>query len=138
MSLGDLIRNLREEKGLSQRQLAVSSGISNTEISRIESGERKQPSQETLHKLSKCLPISYEELLIAADYHIASAEAHNTTIQSLEQLKQKCPDLYYFWQSIRHRDDLRSLVKEASAFHPETINHLIGLLKLIEDKDKNR
>ena len=137
MSLGDLIRNLREEKGLSQRQLAVSSGISNTEISRIESGERKQPSQETLHKLSKCLPISYEELLIAADYHVTLTETHNTNIQSLEQLKKECPELYYFWLSIRHREDLRSLVKEASAFHPATINHLIGLLKLVEDKEKN-
>lgn len=136
MSLGDLIRNLREEKGLSQRQLATLSHVSNTEISRIESGERKKPSQKILRKLSKCLPISYEELLIAADYHIASAETFNTTIQSLEQLKEECPDLYYFWQRIRHREDLKSLVKEASSFQPTTINQLIELLKLVEDKEE--
>ena len=136
IALGNLIRNLREEQGLSQRQLALLSGVSNTEISRIENGERKQPSQETLNKLASCLPISYEELLITAGYHVASAANINAPIQSPGFLIKESPELYSSWQHLRHRDDLRSLLKEAATFQPATIRQFIKLLKLVEDKGK--
>jgi len=134
ISLGSIIRKLREEKGFSQRQLASLSGVSNTEISRIESSERKQPSQETLSKLAKCLSISYEELLVAAGYHITSAEAFNPSIHSPEQLIMENPELYSLWQHLRNREDLRALLKEAATFQPATIKQFIELLKLVEDK----
>lgn len=66
--IGSFIKDLRLKKDFSQRQLSLYSGISNTEISRIESGQRKNPSPDTLKKLAPCLGISYEELMEFAGY----------------------------------------------------------------------
>ena len=44
MNLGEYISLKRKEKGWSQRELAAASNISNAEISRLESGKRKEPS----------------------------------------------------------------------------------------------
>lgn len=68
MDLGGYIKKLREKRGFSQRQLAYLSGMSNTEISRIESGERKNPSADILKKLAPHLGISIERLYAAAGY----------------------------------------------------------------------
>ena len=40
-NIGEAIAREREKKGLSQRQLANAIGISNAELSKIESGERE-------------------------------------------------------------------------------------------------
>lgn len=68
MTFGELIKMLRTERGLSQRELADKSGVSNAEISRMESGERKKPSPGILKALSPYLDISYEELMVKAGY----------------------------------------------------------------------
>lgn len=53
------LKTLREELGLSQRELAVQSGVDRTTISNIERGAAKNVTMRTLEKLSsplKCLP----------------------------------------------------------------------------------
>lgn len=66
--LGELLGFLRFEKGLSQRQVALYADISNTELHRIEKGERQKPSPKILKKLSEILDIQYESLLQYAGY----------------------------------------------------------------------
>lgn len=66
--LGDMLSFLRFEKGLSQRQVALYADISNTELHRIEKGERQKPSPKILKKLSEILDIQYESLLQYAGY----------------------------------------------------------------------
>jgi len=68
VSLSEFIRAVRKQRGLSQRQLSLLSGISNSEISRIEAGERKNPSPDVLKALSKPLGVAYEELMKVAGY----------------------------------------------------------------------
>ena len=68
MLFGDYMRNLRSEQGLSQRDLADRSGVSNAEISRLESGGRKNPSPKVLQALAPYLGIAYEELMFRAGY----------------------------------------------------------------------
>ncbi|AKA72312.1 helix-turn-helix domain-containing protein [Clostridium scatologenes] len=68
MKFGEFLKNLRKEKGLSQRQLADLCNISNTEISRIESGERQKPSPNILKAIAPHLGISYGELMTKAGY----------------------------------------------------------------------
>ena len=74
MSLGEYIAAKRKEKGWSQRELATASNISNAEISRLESGKRKEPSPSILKEIAKALEVPFEELLQAAgilgDYDI--------------------------------------------------------------------
>lgn len=68
MSAGLYIRKKRMEKGMSQRQLAALSGISNSEISRIEAGERRSPSPQVLNGIARALDLPYETLLSEAGY----------------------------------------------------------------------
>ena len=72
MGIGSVIKKRREELGFSQRQLAYLSNVSNTEISRIEAGERKKPSQEILKQLAAPLRLKKEELLELAGYYVGS------------------------------------------------------------------
>lgn len=68
MKIGEYIKKLREEKNFSQRQLGLYSGVSNTEISKIESGKRQNPSPEILEKIAPYLDTTYEELMSVAGY----------------------------------------------------------------------
>ena len=60
--IGRLIRMLRCEKGLTQKQLADAMHVSCSLIGHIERGSRK-PSLETLVSLSKVLNIPVDDLL---------------------------------------------------------------------------
>ncbi|WP_298595155.1 helix-turn-helix transcriptional regulator [uncultured Mitsuokella sp.] len=66
MNLGEYISQKRKEKGWSQRELAAASDISNAEISRIESGKRKEPSPSVLKSIANALSIPVEDLLQVA------------------------------------------------------------------------
>lgn len=66
--LGTLLADTRFSKGLSQRQVALYADISNTELYRLEKGERQKPSPKILKKLSEILNIPYEWLLQYAGY----------------------------------------------------------------------
>lgn len=62
-NLGERIAKAREDKGLSQRQLAKAVNISNAELSKIESGEREVPNPKILRKLSKHIDLNYNEMM---------------------------------------------------------------------------
>ena len=62
-SIAELISTARKKKNISMRQLAYLSGISNSEISRIESGERIFPNLKTLKAICRYLDIYYEDCL---------------------------------------------------------------------------
>jgi HTH-type transcriptional regulator, competence development regulator len=68
MTFGEYIKNLRIEKGWSQRELASKIGITNAAISRLESSKRKKPSLITLNAIAQNLGISQFELLKRAGY----------------------------------------------------------------------
>lgn len=66
--VGKYIADLRTEKKWSQRELADKSGISNAEISRLESGKRAKPNPATLHALADALRTEYRYLMKLAGY----------------------------------------------------------------------
>lgn len=68
MIKGEYIKKLREEKGISQRQLSISADISHTEISRIETGDRKEPHPIILKAIGKALGINYLDLYYQYGY----------------------------------------------------------------------
>ena len=65
-TVGQIIARAREEKGLSKRELARIAKISDTELARIESGEREIPNPKTLRKISGHIGINYNDLMYAA------------------------------------------------------------------------
>lgn len=64
-SIGDFIREQREQAQVSVRQLSKLAGISNPYLSQIERGLRK-PSAEILQQIAKGLRISAEQLYVKA------------------------------------------------------------------------
>jgi transcriptional regulator with XRE-family HTH domain len=64
-SIGDYIRQQREQAKISLRQLAEQAGVSNPYLSQIERGLRK-PSAEILQQIAKGLRISAEALYVQA------------------------------------------------------------------------
>ena len=58
MQLGEEIRRLRTEAGLSQGKLAAAIGATQAFVSHLESGERTGFSTDTLYKLCDVLKIS--------------------------------------------------------------------------------
>jgi len=64
-SIGEYIRDQREQAKISMRQLAQSAGVSNPYLSQIERGLRK-PSADILQQLAKGLRISAEALYVQA------------------------------------------------------------------------
>lgn len=60
--LGNKLRQLREERGLTQSELADQVGIVTSFISLMEHGER-QPSIDTLAKLADVLGVGIDELM---------------------------------------------------------------------------
>lgn len=68
--VGDLLRQWRRERGRSQLDLSLDSGVSQRHISFVESG-RSVPSRELLLTLSQALQVPLRErnlLLLAAGY----------------------------------------------------------------------
>ncbi|WP_294344507.1 helix-turn-helix transcriptional regulator [Prosthecochloris sp.] len=61
-AFGNLIRKIRQEKGLSQEALALEAGLDRTFISLLERGSR-QPSLTTIFKIAKVLGISASTLI---------------------------------------------------------------------------
>lgn len=81
----------------SQRQLSLASGVANSTIARIESGQIK-PSPNTLQKLAPCLHVPYEDLMRAAGYLPeiyelgelgANGKLHETTKKYKTEQEQK-------------------------------------------------
>jgi transcriptional regulator with XRE-family HTH domain len=62
-TLGEYVRQKREEAGLSQRQLAQEAGVSFSNISRLESGFHVSPSPGLLKNIADVLDIDLAELL---------------------------------------------------------------------------
>ena len=61
--LAENLRKLREKKGLSQDRIAKLADVANNTIIKIEQGENKNPTLETLKKIAKALEVSIEELV---------------------------------------------------------------------------
>lgn len=66
--IGDLLKEGRQKRGLSQKELADLTGVKNFEISRIESGVTIKPSKETLIALAPYIGLPYSELLLRCGY----------------------------------------------------------------------
>jgi len=62
-NLAQNIRKLRNARNLSQEKLARLAYVANNTIIKMESGENKNPTLETLQKVAKALNVSVDELI---------------------------------------------------------------------------
>jgi transcriptional regulator with XRE-family HTH domain len=76
MELGEKIKTLRKQHGLSQEDLAAQVEINPTHLSRLENG-RYQPSIEVLRKLAEVLEVSADYLLSGEGEEPAEVQIRN-------------------------------------------------------------
>lgn len=67
-SVASLIKDVRQQKRITQKELAEMAGITAVQLCRIENGECR-PSKQTLKKLSSFIGIPLSELLLEAGYN---------------------------------------------------------------------
>lgn len=89
-NIGELIKNAREEKGYSARELAKLCDISHTEISNIEKGQRVKPAILTLKAFEKYLDLDFKELASMVGYSPDTIEyGDNNIIVSYDRYEKK-------------------------------------------------
>ena len=84
-NIGQRIRNLRKEKGLSQEQLAELIGISLSFMGHIERGTRTA-SVETLARISKALEMDMHYIVFG---HSSGYSANSELLNNLKELLYK-------------------------------------------------
>ena len=153
--IGQLVREAREEKGLSARKLADLCDISHTEINNIEKGGRVRPAILTLKAFEKYLDLDFKTLARMVGYSEDLVEhSDNNIIVTYERYYKKVQDYEYAKQIILHEadkkrhlgidlqdyvDDLEKHLKknknldETSKKLFKNINELLGYLKLEYD-----
>lgn len=62
-NIADNVRKARKKKGLSQDKLAREAGVAYNTVVKIESGENKNPTIDTLQSIAKALDVSVDELI---------------------------------------------------------------------------
>ena len=104
MSLGTRIKELREERKLSQRKLAERAGLDHTYLSKIENDRLEHtPSIKTLHDLAAALEVDELELMDLAD-KVPSA------LQSIARNKEALRFFREATQRIHSPEDWRELL----------------------------
>lgn len=70
-NIGKAIKKTRNEKGLTQKELSLKSGVHESQIKKYETGKSK-PTLETIKKLSKALNVGVSDLI---DFDLIDDEA---------------------------------------------------------------
>lgn len=78
--VGNRIRNLRVDQGLSQEELAYRAGVSPSHIGKLERGE-KNPSLSSIDKITNALGITLEDLF--KYIQPSTVDTDNTTLSLL-------------------------------------------------------
>ncbi|ACA56510.1 MULTISPECIES: helix-turn-helix domain-containing protein [Clostridium] len=140
MNFGEFFKNIRKEKGLSQRQLAELSHISNTEISRIESGERQNPSPNILKSIAPHLGISYGELMIKAGYIDESIEHEKYTEHIFRNSDGEFADTIKLAKNIHDKDSeiLTIMNRVTSELPKEDIKAIKEFANFYLNKNNNK
>jgi transcriptional regulator with XRE-family HTH domain len=76
MALGTKIRELRDDLGISQAQLASEGGLSQGYLSQLENDEVQNPSASVIFRLAKALHVDPRVLMQAAGYGGTEADAN--------------------------------------------------------------
>lgn len=92
-NLGEMIRTKREAAGLSQKKLGTACGLSDSEIMKIENGQRKSPNWKNLCKIAKTLNFHPFEILLAAGYITEKDINPGVNLCGLDKLSEKEIDM---------------------------------------------
>src|ERR1700758_1053756 len=116
-SIGDYIREQREQARISVRQLAQQAGVSNPYLSQIERGLRK-PSADILQQIAKGLRISAEALYVQAgilEDRPADSGVRSALLADPELSERQKQVLIEIYESFRKENAVAAAAAQASA-----------------------
>lgn len=103
--IGDNIKRIRRDAGISQQELAERCGVSKAQISRLESGEQTNPQIQTTVAIATALGASLDEIVYGE-----SAETMTYLAKAIEELpeedKSALKKLIRGWMLISHTERL--------------------------------
>ena len=159
-NIGEVITEAREKANLSQRQLAKLANINNSELSKIESGVRKEPSPKILRKISNVLDVNYSDLMymiglgievsplnpFIKDYYsklkgdgLNEAEVNVLgNKQNLEKLVLSCEEKLNDKSIIESERELLQNTIEDTKYQINTQNEIINLIQSLKVKERNK
>lgn len=121
MNIGEKLRKLRKDNGLTLKELSKQAGLSISFISDIENG-RRNPRLENLDKLAKALKVDVSILL--GEDESAPNPGKKVTGTKIDELEEEFPEGVYV---------LRRASKELS---PEAKKQMIKIMKtFLEEED---
>lgn len=159
-NIGEVITEAREKANLSQRQLAKLANINNSELSKIESGVRKEPSPKILRKISNVLDVNYSDLMymiglgievsplnpFIKDYYskLKGEELNEAEVnvlgnkQNLEKLVLSCEEKLNDESIIESERELLQNTIEDTKYQINTQNEIINLIQSLKVKERNK
>lgn len=159
-TIGEVIAEAREKKGLSQRQLAKLANINNSELSKIESGIRKDPSPRILRKISNYIDVNYNDLMymiglgievsplnpFIKNYYsnLKGEELNNAevnvlgSIENNEQLIKSCEENLNKENITDKEKELLLHTIEDTKYQINTSKEIIKLIQSIKVKERNK
>ena len=159
-NIGEVITEAREKANLSQRQLAKLANINNSELSKIESGVRKEPSPKILRKISNVLDVNYSDLMymiglgievsplnpFIKDYYskLKGDELNEAEVnvlgnkQNLEKLVLSCEEKLNDKSIIESERELLQNTIEDTKYQINTQNEIINLIQCLKVKERNK
>ena len=159
-NIGEVITEAREKANLSQRQLAKLANINNSELSKIESGVRKEPSPKILRKISNVLDVNYSDLMymiglgievsplnpFIKDYYskLKGDELNEAEVnvlgnkQNLEKLVLSCEEKLNDKSIIESERELLQNIIEDTKYQINTQNEIINLIQSLKVKERNK
>ena len=159
-NIGEVITEAREKANLSQKQLAKLANINNSELSKIESGVRKEPSPKILRKISNVLDVNYSDLMymiglgievsplnpFIKDYYskLKGEELNEAEVnvlgnkQNLEKLVLSCEEKLNDKSIIESERELLQNTIEDTKYQINTQNEIINLIQSLKVKERNK
>jgi transcriptional regulator with XRE-family HTH domain len=111
-TVGKVLKEARESRRLSLREIEIQSGISNAYLSQLENDKIKKPSANTLYKLAALFKLDFDDLMVTAGIVEKKTEssseplddfsfmAKNATTQEKEKLVE-----YLKWLRYKEKDE---------------------------------
>jgi len=159
-TIGEVITEAREKANLSQRQLAKIANINNSELSKIESGIRKEPSPKILRKISNVIDVNYSDLMymiglgievsplnpFIKDYYskLKGEELNEAEVnvlgnkQNLEKLVASCEEKLKDKNIIDSEKELLLNTIEDTKYQINTQEEIINLILSLRVKERNK
>lgn len=124
--LGERLKSLRQEKGLSQRDLAKKLNISASAIAMYETSKR-EPDSELLKRISEFFGVSI-------DYLLGTTDIPSPTVQIKDAVSDD-PELKEFYEEMKERESLKLLFHQTKNLEDKDIKQILRIIKAIEDEE---